>query len=142
MMNAKRLKAEQCVLAQRLPAGWYRFENIGGGNPFVRFAARTNRGNVYTIHVELADFPLEVPAVYVTRMLHDRDGDPLDSCSASMHVLNSSNGWTRICHYGYDSWNDHVSLYKIFVKARLWLEMYEQHLRDGHDIDYWLTHQA
>lgn len=142
MMNERRLRAERDVLGRKLPAGTYRFENIGGVDPYVRFAARTNRGNVYTVHVELDRFPLDIPPVYVTKMLHDRDGEPLDSCSASMHVLHSDHGWTRICHYGFESWNDRVSLFKIFVKARLWLEMYEQHLRDGHDIDYWLTHQA
>jgi hypothetical protein len=33
-----------------------------------------------------------------------------------------------------------VSLYKILMKARLWLEAYEQHLRRGEPIDKYLSH--
>ena len=35
-----------------------------------------------------------------------------------------------------------VSIYKIYIKCRLWLEMYEAHLRTGKNIDFFLNHQA
>ena len=66
----------------------------------------------------------------------------MNSPSASMHTLSSENGWTRICHYGCNSWTPNVSLYKVYIKCRLWLEMYETHLRTGKPIDYYLNHQS
>ena len=74
-------------------------------------------------------------------MLKNKMGVDLDSPSASMHTLTSENGWTRICHYGTNSWTPNVSLYKVYVKCRLWLEMYETQLRTGKNIDYYLNHQ-
>ncbi|MBQ3289217.1 MAG: hypothetical protein IJH50_07395 [Kiritimatiellae bacterium] len=105
-------------------------------------AARTNRKNIYTLYIPLDGFPESMPKVFVTRMLLSRSGEKLDSPSASMHTLQSENGWTRLCHYGSNSWTSDVSLYKIYIKCRLWLEMYELHLQTGNDIDYYLSHQS
>lgn len=115
---------------------------LDGPAPYVVFAAKTNSQTVYTLRVELKNFPNEVPKVFVTRMLKDRDGNKLEDISGSMHTLESERGWTRICHYGSASWSQNVSLYKIYVKCCLWLNMYELHLRTGNDIDYYLNHQA
>ena len=139
-MDENRLRAEKAVLARHLPANMYRFEKVGNTLWF-KAAARTNRGNVYTLAFLLADFPLEVPKVFVTQMLKNKKGEPLDSVDGHMHVLTSVHGWTRICHYGSDSWTPMVSLFKIYVKCRLWLEMYELHLQTGKSIDYYLNHQ-
>ena len=140
-MDQKRYRMEYTVLANRLGENLFKFFNVGRPNACLVAGARTNRGNVYTLHMELGCFPNDVPAVYVTRMLYDRDGNPLDTPSASMHVLGSENGWTRICHYGGESWTVGVSLFKVYVKCRLWLEMYELHLQTGHPIEYYLNHQ-
>ncbi|MBR6021952.1 MAG: hypothetical protein IK066_05980 [Kiritimatiellae bacterium] len=143
MLTPSRLRLERQVLAAKLAPNLYHFCDVSTDAPYIVFAARTNRGNLYTLRVELEDFPEDVPKVFVQgRMLRDRDGNPLDDASANMHTLPSEHGWTRLCHYGYDSWTPMVSLYKIFVKARLWLEMYEEHLKTGRDIDYYLAHQA
>jgi hypothetical protein len=109
--------------------------------PYIVLPARTNRGNIYTIRIELDDFPNEIPKAFVTKMLKTRSGNPMSGCSASMHTLTSEHGYTRICHYGHSSWTPMVSIYKIYVKCRLWLEMYELHLQTGHDMDYYLNHQ-
>lgn len=141
-MDNNRYTAELSVLESRLPSTSYRFFGVGTVSPYLRIGARTNSGNIYTLHIDLSCFPDAVPKVFVTRMLKSKTGRDLKDCSGAMHTLQSENGWTRICHYGYSSWTPGVSIYKIYVKCRLWLEMYEAHLRTGHPIDYYLNHQA
>lgn len=141
-MTNERFAAELSVLGSKLPSNLFKFLDMGTRNPHLVLAARTNRGNVYTLYVDLRGFPDSTPPkVFVTRMLRTRSGADMDSCSSRMHTLTSEHGWTRICHYGGVSWTPYVSLYKIYVKCRLWLEMYELHLQNGRDIDYYLNHQ-
>lgn len=141
MMNQKRKEAELKVLQKELPDNIYRFLDMETDHPYMAIAAKTNAGNVYTLKIELADFPESVPRVFVTRMLYDAESEPLDSPSSSMHTLRSENGCTQICHCGSQSWTNMVSLYKVYIKCRLWLEIYEEHLRTGEPIDHYLTHQ-
>lgn len=142
MMTQQRLQAERQALSQFLPPNAYRFMDMDTDFPYVLMAVKTNRGNVYTLRVDLCYFPDEVPDVFVTRMLKDRYGQKMDSVSADMHTLESRYGYTAICHYGYDSWTPRVSLAKVYVKCRLWLEMYELHLQTGNEIDYYLNHMC
>ncbi len=141
-MERERYQAELAVLSRRLPANAYRFRNIGTSSEDILMAARTNSGNLYTLRIELNQFPTSVPKAFVTRMLKDKNGNDLSGISGAMHTLQSENGQTRICHYGSNSWSPNVSIYKIYVKCRLWLEMYEAHLRTGHPIEYFLNHQS
>ncbi|MCL4102478.1 MULTISPECIES: hypothetical protein [unclassified Fibrobacter] len=139
-LTPERVQSEIGVLKRKnVPDNVYHI--YMGEKPYAVFAARTKR-NLYTLHMDLRRFPNDVPKVFVTQMLKDRDGNRLDSCDGSMHVLDSEHGWTRICHYGNASWNPGVSLYKIYVKCCLWLNMYELHLETGNDIDYYLNHQS
>lgn len=142
MFDQKRYEAEVALFKKKgfLPGAW-KFVDLNGDRPFLAAAVRTKFGHIYTIQIELARFPQSVPKVFVTQMLKRRDGVPLDKGSASMHTLPSEHGWTRICHYGQEAWTPGVSLYKIYVKCALWLNCYEQHLRTGHPMDYYLTHQ-
>lgn len=142
MMKHSRYNAEQKVLSSKLPSNIYRFMDMDTADPYLVMAARTNRGNVYTLRIELDRFPESVPKVFVNKMLYDCNNDPLDSPSSSMHTLFSENGCTQICHYGGASWTNRVSLYKVYIKCRLWLEMYEAHLNTGEPIDYYLKHQC
>lgn len=136
----ERIQQEIAVLQKKnVPENAYHFF-MNAAKPFVVFAARTKK-NVYTLRVELSRFPNSVPKVFVMKMLKNQDGEKLDSCDGSMHVLESEHGWTRICHYGEGAWTPNVSLYKIYVKCCLWLNMYELHLETGNDIDYYLNHQ-
>jgi hypothetical protein len=142
MLTPQRLAMERAVLARKLPENTYHFCNMQTDCPFLAVAARTNNGNIYTVRIELMAFPDRVPAAGVSRMLCDRLGHPLDTCSGLMHVLNCDwQGGTRICHYGPNSWTPNVSLYKVFIKCRLWLELYELHLQTGKPIDYFVVHQ-
>ena len=141
-MTPERLNLERGVLRRYLPSNTYVFKDLATNNPYVLMAARTNRGTVYTLRIDLESFPNSLPPAFVTRMLKTRDGDEMDGASASMHTLSSDHGYTRICHYGPSSWAPNVSIYKVYVKCRLWLEMYELHLQTGKDISYYLSHQA
>lgn len=140
-MDNERYKAELAVLSGRIPSNAYMFRNIGTSHPEVLMGARTNSGNVYTLRIDLTDFPAQPPKAFVTHMLYDKNGDPLNSPSRLMHTLTAENGQTRICHYGPGAWTPWVSIFKVYVKCRLWLEMYEAHLRTGKPIEYYLSHQ-
>ncbi len=141
MISNERLELEKSVLARKLPSNAYRFIDIGKSKPYLVIAAKTNRGNIYTLRIELDEFPNEIPKAFITKMLYTKQGDQMNGCSASMHTLSSEYGYTRICHYGNSSWTPNVALYKVYVKCRLWLEMYELHLDNGKPIDYYLNHQ-
>lgn len=144
-MDKQRYIAERSLLSRKFPSNAFRFFNMEEGataEPYLRIGARTNSGNVYTLHMSLSGFPYSQPKVFVTKMLKDVHGNDMYSASATMHTLSAERGWTRICHYGGCSWTPAVSLYKVYVKCRLWLEMYETHLRTGKPIDYYLNHQS
>lgn len=140
-MTAERFNLEKSVLEKYQPSNTYVFKNLSTSNPYLLMAARTKSGNVYTLRFDLKDFPNSIPPVFVTKMLKDKSGANMDFCNGSMHTLSSEHGYTRICHYGGSSWTPNVSLYKIYIKCYLWLEMYELHLQTGNNIDYYLKHQ-
>ena len=141
-MDTARLNLEKSVLQRYLPSNTYVFKDTSTSHPYVLMAAKTNRGNVYTIRIDLDEFPNDVPHAFVTKMLKTKAGKNMDGASSSMHTLSSEHGYTRICHYGPSFWNPNVSIYKVYIKCRLWLEMYELHLQTGKPMDYWLNHQS
>lgn len=142
MITQERYKLELAVLKHYLPSNIYVFKDMGTPLPYLLMAAKTNIGHVYTIRIDLDDFPNSIPKAFVTKMLRNKSGDALSSPSHAMHTLSSEHGYTRICHYGSESWTPNVSLYKVYIKCRLWLEMYELHLKTGRDISYYLSTQA
>jgi len=142
MMTSERYALELSVLQEKLQPNLYRFMDMDKTTPYLVMAARTNRGNIYTLRIDLEDFPNYIPKVTVLNDLHDYRGKRLKEVSASMHTLGLHHGHIRICHYGGSSWTPRVSLYKVYVKCRLWLEMYEMHLKTGKNIDYYLGHQS
>lgn len=141
MMTKERYALELLVLQQKLQPNLYRFMDTNTSEPYLIMAARTNRGNIYTLRIDLEHFPEEIPVVTVLNNLRDRGGHIMNQVSGAMHTLGLHRGHTRICHYGPGSWTPNVSLYKVYVKCRLWLEMYEMHLQTGNNIDYYLGHQ-
>lgn len=75
--------------------------------------------------------------------LKDYDGIPLADrgTSSTMHLRTpNTHGHPQICHYNDQYWNPAVTLYKVVIKGRIWLEGYEIHLRTGNDIDQYLPH--
>lgn len=138
MISKGRYQAE--VEALRLSFGdsdLFRFYDMDTDKPYVKIAALTNSKNLYTLRIDLDEFPESIPKVFITKMLKSKQGKNLDSPSHNMHTLQSEHGYTRICHYGNSSWTPNVALNKIYLKCRVWLEAYEAHLQTGDDIcDY------
>lgn len=142
MMTEERFAIEKKVLERYQPSNTYVFKDLPTNNPYVLMAARTNNKNVYTLRIDLKDFPNNVPKAFVTKMLKDKSGANMDYTSGGMHTLSSEYGYTRICHYSGSAWGPNVSLYKVYIKCCIWLEMYELHLKTGNNIDYYLKHQS
>lgn len=133
-MDQARFELEKAVLEKKLPSNIYMFREMGTPNAHLLIGARTNAKNVYTLKIMLNDFPSSVPDVYTTKPLKDRSGHYLD-VSHELHCLGPASGGTRLCHYPIEYWSPHVSLYKVYIKCRLWLECYEIYLRTGQSID-------
>lgn len=142
MITNDRLEKELSVLRRKIPKNAYKFMDLGTSKPYLLIGAKTKKGNIYTIRIELDKFPEEIPKAFINKMLYNKSGEPMNGCSASMHTLDSEGGRTRICHYGTNSWNHFVSLYKVYVKCALWLDMYELHLYSGKPMEYYLNHQS
>ncbi len=133
-MDAERFKLEKEVLERKLPKTLYMFKNMGTPDAHLIAGVLTNAKNVYTLKIMLDDFPNQVPAVFTTKPLKNHSGNDLQT-SHLMHNYGTSDGKTQICYYPGDSWSPNVSLYKVYINCRFWLECYEQHLRTGRTID-------
>lgn len=120
----------------------FTFCNMNTSTPYLRIAARTNSGKVYVLRMELDNYPQKKPTVYVECMLRDCHGVLMDSASSSNHTLNSHTtyNWTQICHYHPEAWRPDMSLWMVYVRCVLWLNIYEQTLRTGRDMEYYLKH--
>lgn len=70
MMDDKRLEAEKQVLSSKLPSNSYRFMDMSTSCPYIVMAAKTNSGNVYTVRIDLANFPNSKPEAFVRKMLY------------------------------------------------------------------------
>ena len=143
MRAMTRLDNETQALHRFFPQ--FRIQDPHGARKGVVGRMKTNSGKEYVIWLALGAFPNEAPSMFVVspKPLRMKDGRPLSVLgpSAPMHVLRpDEHGHPQICHYNDVFWHPMVSLYKILMKARLWLEAYEQHLRHGEPIDKYLSH--
>lgn len=142
MFDQKRYEMEFQLLKRKLPDNAWTFRDLNGVRPYLAMAVKTRSGRLYTIQIELAYFPQSVPKVFVTQMLKDCHGELMSQARHDTHTLPSEHGWTRLCHYGPDSWTPNVSLYLIYIKCALWLNIYELHLKTGKSMEYYLKRQA
>jgi len=107
--------------------------------------ASSNSGSRYSLYLDIPyGFPLQRPLLYVTdpRPLLMADGRWLSGIGVShdMHTLMpSSNGCVQICHWRDDRWHAGINLYRVFLKALIWLEAYEQHLLTGRPITQFVS---
>ena len=139
-IDLERLKKEYRVLQEK--GVQFKFFDLDTDHPYVLMAAITNKRRMlreppYTLRMDLEGFPFVAPDVCTTRMLYTKSGKPLDNPQHGMHCLGSKHGGTQICHFG-SSWHPMISLYKVFIKCRIWLEAYELHLDTGMKLDYYL----
>ena len=135
-MTEERLKDEFYLLSQAFPPKQFRLSDRS-----LTIALQTNSGKVYTMKAELDNHPYSVPKVFITtpKPLTDYHGRPLLDASHPMHTLTGENGCTRICHYGASQWHPGVYLYQVVMKVRVWLEVYENHLKTGEPLDKFLS---
>jgi hypothetical protein len=106
---------------------------------------RTNRRKSYTLRLVAGPrYPDAMPRAFLIapRALRDADGALLSSLgpSVSMHLLTSEGANPQVCHDHPGRWNASQTLYKVALKVRVWLEMYELHLDTGLPLDAWLSH--
>ena len=139
-MDANRLKIESQILQQYFPKR-HAFVDIDTQKAYVDVGIQTNSKNVYRLRVKIPkDYPNSVPDVLVSHPtgLKTQQGRLLSELGAThdMHILGSENGMIRICHFKSSDWiPTQTTIYKVILKARVWLEGYEWHLRTGLPID-------
>ena len=139
-MTQQRLQYETAILERYFPKR-YKLENLYSVNEFLDVGVQTQSGNVYRLNIRLKpDYPNSLPEVYVVYPLPLRkhDGHIIEGYSHDMHTLSNDGNKIQICHFKPENWNPNQSLYKIVMKARIWLEAYEGHLRTGKPIDNYL----
>jgi len=138
-----RLGVEEQLLRKYFPS--VRIQDKDGG-PNLGLVGRihSNSGTVYTLFCPLQEFPERSPPVYVIDpKLRCYDGKLVSDLGSSnaMHVLApSDHGHPQICHYNDRYWESKLTLYKVLLKCRIWLEAYECHLREGKPVDHYLSH--
>ena len=140
-MTNERFRLEEAVLAHYLPKNMFRFRDMNTSSPYLEVGVVTNDGACYVLNFRLEGFPSVKQNVYVEEMLRNYSGGLMDSVSYDNHTLTPWNGWTQLCHYNDKCWTTDVSLWKVYLKCRLWLEMYRAHLRTGKTLTYYLNHQ-
>lgn len=138
----KRLAEERAILQRFFP----KFRWIEPwGDAKLEGVMTTNSGQGYTIRVYIpADYPNSIPSVVVVSPeLIDHKGRSLrdQGMSTFMHTLENYDGALAICHYRPEKWQPQLTLYKVLMKVRLWLEAYEGHKATGRMMDDYLRHQ-
>ena len=87
MMDKERLMAEQYLLGRKMPKNCFRFMDMDTNKPYLVLAAKTNRGNLYTLRIELDDFPNRIPKMYVTKRLLMKSGQPLPENDMNINTI-------------------------------------------------------
>ena len=99
--------------------------------------ATANSGRRYSLYMPIPSaYPYQRPCLYVTdpNPLWMFNGNPVSSLGVShqMHTLTPhAIGWPQICHWREARWHSGILLQKVFLKALIWIEAYEQHLATG-----------
>ncbi len=158
-IKENRMKVETAVLKKYFP----KFKWIPADGPErLEVELKTNSGNLYQLTLYLpSDYPNSQPEMVISDpcplSAYDEDSDyenddeeddddndesnGLLNVSGSMHTLGPIDGCVQICHYRSSNWSPRITLYKVILKGRIWLEAYEIYLKTGNDIDTYLPHQ-
>ncbi|MEH1965837.1 hypothetical protein [Nostoc sp.] len=139
----KRLEVEKGILQQYFPTfNW--INPTDAANTKIEGEVKTNVGNIYKLRVYVpSDFPNSRPQMVILSPypLKGYRGQDMKEhgMSSSMHTLEPTDyGYVQICHYR--NWLPNITLYKVVLKGRLWLEALEAHKRTGQPIDAFLSH--
>jgi hypothetical protein len=139
-MTPQRLQQEIAILEKYFPRK-YKFENLYLDNELLDVGVKTQSGNIYRLNIKLKqDYPSSMPQVFVVypTPLKNFNGEDIGAYSHSFHTLEKRGNDIEICHYKPNIWNPNFSLFRIIMKARIWLECYDQHKATGRPIDDFL----
>lgn len=142
-MDYQRKRLEEQVISHYMGGTKsFVFGDMASSKPYLRIAAQTNSGNQYVLRIELENYPSKKPNAYVECVLRDCHGNLMNVASGSNHTLapHPIYGWTQICHYHPDAWKPDMSLWMVYVRCVLWLNIFEQTKRTGRDMEYYLKH--
>ena len=134
-----RLAFERKLIAKRMPH--FSFHDPAG-NTIITGWAKTNSLRIYRIEVLLQpDFPCDGPLLFITvpNPLRMRGGSGTINAlgtSAEFHVYENDRGCVQICHTR--DWDASMTCLGVLLKAHLWLEAYEAHLKGGRPIGAFL----
>jgi len=142
-VQRQRLTVEKQILQKYFPS--FKWLNPTDSiNTRIEGQVKTNVGNIYKLRVYVpSDFPNSLPELIVISPypLKGYRGQDLKEhgISGSMHTLDPSDyDYVKICHYR--DWLPNITLYKVVLKGRVWLEALEAHRRTGQPIDAFLSH--
>jgi hypothetical protein len=113
------------------------YHNTAYDTYYASGVATSNSGRRYSLYSPIpSGFPTQRPPLYVTdpHPLLTADGTSISRLGVShaMHTLTPhENGWVQICHWRDSRWHSGILLQKVFLKAHIWIEAYEQHLATG-----------
>lgn len=141
-VQRKRLALEKEILQQYFPAFTW-INPTDSSNTKIEGEVKTDVGNIYKLRVYVpSDFPNSRPDMvvlspYPLKGFLGKDMKEHET-SSTMHTLEPRDGYLKICHYR--DWLPNLTLYKVVLKGRLWLEALEAHRRTGKPIDAFLSH--
>lgn len=113
------------------------YHDRSADNYYASGDATSSSGRRYRLYCRIpSGFPTERPQLYVTdpHPLLAADGTSISRLGVShaMHTLTPHDtGWVQICHWRDSRWHSGILLQKVFLKAHIWIEAYEQHLATG-----------
>ena len=141
-VQRKRLAVEKQILQKYFPAiNW--INPADSSDTRIEGEVKTNVGNKYKLRVYVpSDFPNSRPDMVVLSPypLKGYRGQDMKEhgTSSSMHTLDPRDGYLKICHYR--DWLPNLTLYKVVLKGRIWLEALEAHRSTGQPLDHFLSH--
>lgn len=134
----KRLAEERQLLRSTMP-GFDIRQPLGDTHVAGEWVS--NAGYLYEVRIYLPrGYPDECPSTYVVSPspLLDHRGKPVVKWGDSHmgHTWKSDRrGWVKLCTFRPANWDASNSLVQIARKSLLWIVAYEQHVRQGTQID-------
>lgn len=130
----RRLAFEQKLVERKMPQ--FSFYDLTD-NTYIFGWARTTSGCSYGVWVGLSPrHPYSKPTLCITspNPLLKYNGESVNAqgTSHAFHTYSNNGGCVKICYSG--SWNSTHTCLIVLLKAFLWLEAYEAHLRTGRNL--------
>ena len=140
MDQRTRLAVEHQVMQREGLSQFGAYHRAENDTYYASGVATSNAGYRYSLYCPIpSGFPTQRPPLYITEPnpLLMKDGTRISSLGVShaMHTLTPhENGWVQICHWRDARWHAGIVLQKVFLKAHLWIEAYEQHVITGNSL--------